>query len=213
MLRPLRRRLGDDSRRRPAAPRGERTSLTHVVVRSPPWTGSRSARRLPRTGWSPRMLRYLESARPRRPARTSVGLPALRAARAEPAPLARASSAPGSASSLDDVAFARRLRRDPGSAPPSRPGSPARTPTRPAWVEWEQRKHERLLAAYKATTRGERIHGHDTKRHDVKDLALAPEGVRRIEWADRQMPVLAAIRERFEREQPLPATASPRACT
>src|SRR5881409_2034876 len=42
-----------------------------------------------------------------------------------------------------------------------------------------------------------------TKRHDVKDLALAPEGVRRIEWADRQMPVLAEIRERFEREQPL----------
>jgi adenosylhomocysteinase len=42
-----------------------------------------------------------------------------------------------------------------------------------------------------------------TKRFDLKDLALAPEGVRRIEWADRQMPVLAAIRERFEREQPL----------
>src|SRR4051812_46085202 len=42
-----------------------------------------------------------------------------------------------------------------------------------------------------------------TKRHDVKDLALSPEGKRRIEWADRQMPVLAAIRERFEREQPL----------
>ena len=40
-------------------------------------------------------------------------------------------------------------------------------------------------------------------RHDVKDLALAPEGLVRIEWADRQMPVLAAIRERFEREQPL----------
>src|SRR5436305_82211 len=42
-----------------------------------------------------------------------------------------------------------------------------------------------------------------TKRDDVKDLALAGEGKRRIEWADRQMPVLAAIRERFEREQPL----------
>jgi adenosylhomocysteinase len=42
-----------------------------------------------------------------------------------------------------------------------------------------------------------------TKRYDVRDLALAPEGVRRIEWADRQMPVLAAIRERFEREQPM----------
>jgi len=42
-----------------------------------------------------------------------------------------------------------------------------------------------------------------TKRYDVKDLALAAEGKRRIDWADRQMPVLAAIRERFEREQPL----------
>jgi adenosylhomocysteinase len=42
-----------------------------------------------------------------------------------------------------------------------------------------------------------------TRRHDVKDLALAEEGMRRIEWADRQMPVLAAIRDRFEREQPL----------
>ena len=42
-----------------------------------------------------------------------------------------------------------------------------------------------------------------TKRNDVKDLALAPEGIRRIEWADRQMPVLQAIRERFETEQPL----------
>jgi adenosylhomocysteinase len=42
-----------------------------------------------------------------------------------------------------------------------------------------------------------------TKRYDVKDLSLAPEGVRRIAWADRQMPVLAAIRDRFEHEQPL----------
>ncbi len=42
-----------------------------------------------------------------------------------------------------------------------------------------------------------------TRRHDVKDLSLAPEGVRRIQWADRQMPVLAAIRDRFESEQPL----------
>src|ERR1043166_1966862 len=45
-----------------------------------------------------------------------------------------------------------------------------------------------------------------TKRHDVKDISLAPEGVRRIEWADRQMPVLAAIRERSERERPLAAS-------
>ena len=42
-----------------------------------------------------------------------------------------------------------------------------------------------------------------TNRYDVNDLALAGEGVRRIDWADRQMPVLAAIRERFDHEQPL----------
>src|SRR5213593_3040150 len=42
-----------------------------------------------------------------------------------------------------------------------------------------------------------------TQRYDVKDLALADEGKRRIEWADRNMPVLAAIRERFAEEQPL----------
>ncbi|MPZ13168.1 MAG: adenosylhomocysteinase [Chloroflexi bacterium] len=39
--------------------------------------------------------------------------------------------------------------------------------------------------------------------HDVRDLSLAPDGRRRIEWADTQMPVLRTIRERFERERPL----------
>ena len=37
------------------------------------------------------------------------------------------------------------------------------------------------------------------RQHDVKDLALAPEGVKRIDWADRQMPVLAAIRSASRR--------------
>jgi len=39
--------------------------------------------------------------------------------------------------------------------------------------------------------------------HDVVDLGLADEGVRRIEWAAREMPVLRLISERFERERPL----------
>jgi len=39
--------------------------------------------------------------------------------------------------------------------------------------------------------------------HDVKDLNLATGGRFRIEWAEREMPVLRAIRERFEREKPL----------
>jgi adenosylhomocysteinase len=39
--------------------------------------------------------------------------------------------------------------------------------------------------------------------HDVVDLGLADEGVRRIEWAAREMPVLRLISERFQRERPL----------
>ena len=38
---------------------------------------------------------------------------------------------------------------------------------------------------------------------DIKDKSLAPKGKLRIEWADRQMPVLRMIRERFEKEKPL----------
>jgi adenosylhomocysteinase len=39
--------------------------------------------------------------------------------------------------------------------------------------------------------------------HDVTDLGLAAEGIRRIDWAEREMPVLRLIRERFEAERPL----------
>jgi adenosylhomocysteinase len=39
--------------------------------------------------------------------------------------------------------------------------------------------------------------------HDIKDPALAPAGKLKIEWADRRMPVLALIRERFEVDRPL----------
>ena len=38
---------------------------------------------------------------------------------------------------------------------------------------------------------------------DVKDASLADAGKKRIEWADMDMPVLRAIRERFAKEQPL----------
>ncbi|MFI6518828.1 adenosylhomocysteinase [Spirillospora sp. NPDC050679] len=38
---------------------------------------------------------------------------------------------------------------------------------------------------------------------DISDAALAYEGVKRIEWADRSMPVLRQIRERFAAERPL----------
>ena len=38
---------------------------------------------------------------------------------------------------------------------------------------------------------------------NIRDPSLAEEGVRRIEWAEREMPVMRTIRERFAKEQPL----------
>jgi adenosylhomocysteinase len=40
-------------------------------------------------------------------------------------------------------------------------------------------------------------------RYDIKDIALADEGRRRTEWAERSMPVLRQIRARFAAERPL----------
>jgi adenosylhomocysteinase len=40
-------------------------------------------------------------------------------------------------------------------------------------------------------------------KYDIADRSLADAGHRRISWAAREMPVLALIRERFEREKPL----------
>jgi adenosylhomocysteinase len=42
-----------------------------------------------------------------------------------------------------------------------------------------------------------------TVDHDVRNLSLAQEGVKRIEWAAREMPVVGLIRQRFARERPL----------
>jgi adenosylhomocysteinase len=39
--------------------------------------------------------------------------------------------------------------------------------------------------------------------YDIKDMSQAEGGRRRIEWAEREMPVLRSIRERFEKERPL----------
>jgi len=39
--------------------------------------------------------------------------------------------------------------------------------------------------------------------YDVKDTSLAPAGTKRIDWADRDMPVLSLVRERFAKEKPL----------
>ena len=51
-----------------------------------------------------------------------------------------------------------------------------------------------------------------TAKHDVKDLSLAPEGVRRIVWAERDMPVLPDPRA-VRGEKPLAGSACRPACT
>ncbi len=43
----------------------------------------------------------------------------------------------------------------------------------------------------------------DINRYDIRDLSLAPEGQKRIEWASLDMPVLGQIRQRFAEERPL----------
>ena len=104
-----------------------------------------------RTGWTARMLRYLERAGLVVPARTQsgyrlYGLRELNQLRT----LGELRTRFGV--QLTDVAFAARLRREPalrGAVETWLAGSDAVTADgpAPAWVEWEQRKHERLLAA------------------------------------------------------------------
>jgi adenosylhomocysteinase len=43
----------------------------------------------------------------------------------------------------------------------------------------------------------------ETTKGDIKDASLAAEGVRRIKWAAREMPVVRLIQERFLKEKPL----------
>jgi MerR family copper efflux transcriptional regulator len=98
------------------------------------------------TGWSARMLRYLEQAHLVVPARSSggyrlYGLRELNQLRS----LRQLRSRFGI--ELTDVAFAARLRRDPalrGAVDTWLAGADVRASD---WVDWEQRKHERLLAA------------------------------------------------------------------
>ncbi len=41
------------------------------------------------------------------------------------------------------------------------------------------------------------------QKYDIRDLALAPQGRKRILWADQDMPVLRRVRDRFRKEKPL----------
>ena len=98
-----------------------------------------------RTGWSARMLRYLETVGLVVPARTAGGyriygtseLLQLRQLK-----LLRERFG----IELDEIAFAARLRREPELRIALDDWMRAAGPGAD-WVEWEQRKHERLMAA------------------------------------------------------------------
>ena len=97
------------------------------------------------TGWSARMLRYLERHGLVRPRRTDAGyrlyglaeLNRLRSLRE----LRRLHDV-----ELSELVFARRLRREPDLRRAVDAWLAADDDSR-SWVEWEQRKHERLLGA------------------------------------------------------------------
>ena len=62
-----------------------------------------------------------------------------------------------------------------------------------------RRGRTRRRIAIRATTPNHE----DIMQHDIAHIGLSEQGHLRVEWAARRMPVLAAIRERFERERPL----------
>ena len=101
------------------------------------------------TGWSPRMLRYLERVGLIEAKRTGAGYRVF-----EPGELQRLRTLRELLSRFDcalsDVAFAKRLRDDAGmreavdawlEAPPERPEGVRQGD----WLSWEQEKHQRLL--------------------------------------------------------------------
>ena len=98
------------------------------------------------TGWSPRMLRYLERGGLVVPSRTASGyrLYGLRQVNVLRA-LHELRSRFGV--ELTEVAFAARLRTEPDLRAAVETWLAGASGAAPAYLEWEQRKHERLLAA------------------------------------------------------------------
>jgi MerR family copper efflux transcriptional regulator len=99
-----------------------------------------------RTGWSPRMLRYLERAALVVPGRTASGYRLYGAAELDQLRALR-ELRERFGLELTDVGFAARLRRDPSLRAEVERWLSASGVHTVHWVDWEQQKHERLLAA------------------------------------------------------------------
>ena len=96
------------------------------------------------TGWSPRMLRYLEDAGLVIPERIDSGYRAYGLRELNQLRSLR-DLRDRHGVELDELAFAARLRREPALRAAVETWLHGTTPSAD-WVDWEQRKHERLLA-------------------------------------------------------------------
>src|SRR5439155_15994168 len=98
-----------------------------------------------------------------------------------------------------NAASRSRLARAPGRPPPMARARRSSIPATGRNAQGDAMRRSRIK-------RGNGAMNGPVAVGDVKDLELAREGKRRIEWADRHMPVLRAIRARFARERPLRGT-------
>ena len=162
------------------------------------------------TGWSPRMLRYVERVGLVEPARSAAGYRLY-----GPAELQRLRTLRELLDEhdigLSDLAFALRLRREDDlrqatdawlEAEPQRPADvPASD-----WLRFEQEKHQRLLAALAPHSHphpGDRMTAITTPDYKVADIGLAAYGRKEIQLAEHEMPGLMSTRAEFADAQPL----------
>jgi MerR family transcriptional regulator, copper efflux regulator len=109
------------------------------------------------TGWSPRMLRYVERVGLVAPSRSGAGYRLYGAAELQRLRTLRELLEEHELG-LSDVAFAQRLREEPRlrAAVDGWLGARAERPAHvsaPDWLRWEQEKHSKLLAAAAAAQR------------------------------------------------------------
>ena len=108
--------------------------------------GSTVGQAAAKTGWSPRMLRYLERAEIVVPSRTASGYRLYGAAELDQLRRLRELRQHFGVE-LTDIGFAARMRREPALRAQVETWLSASGIDTVHWVDWEQRKHERLLAA------------------------------------------------------------------
>ena len=159
------------------------------------------------TGWSPRMLRYVERVGLVEPRRSDSGYRLYGPAELQRLRTLRELLAEHEVG-LSDLAFALRLRNDDALRSATddwleaRAERPEHVPV-PDWLRWEQEKHQRLLTTPTRPHGGCMTPTATATDYKVADLSLAPFGRKEIELAEHEMPGLMSTRAEFADAQPL----------